>query len=181
MLLALSHQWTKQSSFGWARTLQGHLWSLVFQLGLSTFISCPLLSIPSIGLWHSFNFSISWSISFLFSSVRLRRLSSLLLPKGGMRAWSGVKWKEKKHGLFCRAWGESVFSLHLQSRNGHYYVIIRKPGVRQNSYLLPRALRRSWGSERQGTPSGNQKDAGWRIPAGICWNWFKLEKYMDDW
>lgn len=37
------------------RAICGH-WLLSW--GLSTFIPCPLLSVPSLGLWSSFNFSV---------------------------------------------------------------------------------------------------------------------------
>lgn len=113
MLLFLSQQWTaKRSSFGWAWTLQGHLWSLASQLGPFHFHSrLAALQLP---LRASGTFSISqstrWSISFgscffLFFSGRLGRPLGSLMPNRSRKAWGGRKGKDKGQDMGLVPWG----------------------------------------------------------------------------
>lgn len=113
MLLFLSQQWTaKRSSFGWAWTLQGHLWSLASQLGPFHFHSrLAALQLP---LRASGTFSISqstrWSISFgscffLFFSGRLGGPLGSLMPNRSRKAWGGRKDKDKGQDMGLVPWG----------------------------------------------------------------------------
>lgn len=80
--------------------------------------------------------------SFLFSSVELRRLLSFLLPKGGIRGWSGGK--GKKNMASSAGPGSSLYFLCTLRAEMSTYIAITGPwgdgketcGDRENSYLL---------------------------------------------
>ena len=171
---ALSQPWAERSSFGQARTLQGHLWSLASQLGPFHFHSPPaaLCFLPgplAVSISQTTSCSISFgSCFFLFPSLGLKRVLSSLLPREGRNKGMGQGGEEKNVTSSARPLGE--YSLHfvcvLRAEWAGTSIPIAgpwgdskdTPRGRDNSCLLSRDSKNHWGSERQGVPSGNQRD-----------------------